>query len=251
MRTRLSIDKSIQVNDISLPKYGNNLNEVWNLQMPSGGWNGRPERIILNDSIDLIHYDNIYEANGTNYLEIALTVSNIYLESRCGEDKFTFDYDFKMIPHNLVSPVGDYNITYPTNCLYNDQDIRLVVSYGPSNDPYKYSETVSTFGKGKWGPDMVKNTGSFITFTKTDTLTNISWWVYTSNDSSPTVLTYNYSDRYGQGFSGSETQHYYGFSNTEYGVVLCSITTFGGSSVSGSIESLPRNISLFNSKRIY
>lgn len=251
MRTALSVDKSIQVNDLVLQQYGNDLNRVWNLQMPSGGWNGRPERIILNDSIDLIHKDNIYEANGTNYLEISLTVSNIYAESRCGEDSFTFDYDFKMIPHNLVSPVGDYNITYPTNCLYNDQNISLVVKYGPSNDPYKYSENVSTFGKGKWGPDMLRNTGDFTTLSQTDTLGAISWWIYTKNDSSPTVLTYNYSDRYGQGFSGSETQPYYGFSNTEYGVELCSASSFGGSSVSGSIESLPRNITLFNSKRIY
>lgn len=251
MRTALSVDKSIQVNDSVLQQYGNDLNRVWNLQMPSGGWNGRPERIILNDSIDLIHKDNVYEANGTNYLEIALTVSNIHAESKCGEDWFTFNYDFKLIPHNLVSPVGDYNITYPTGCLYNDQNIRLVVEYGPSNDPYKYSETVSTFVKGKWGPDMLRNTGDFITLSKTETLNAISWWVYTSNDSSPTVLTYNYSDRYGQGFSGSETQHYYGFSNTEYGVELCSTTTFGGTSVSGSIESIQRNITLFNSKRIY
>lgn len=251
MRTALSVDKSIQVNDSVLQQYGNDLNRVWNLQMPSGGWNGRPERIILNDSIDLIHKDNIYEANGTNYLEIALTVNNIHAESRCGEDWFTFNYDFKMIPHNLVSPVGDYNITYPTGCLYNDQDIRLVVEFGPSNDPYKYSETVSTFKSGKWGPDMLRNTGDFITLSKSETLNAISWWVYTPNDSSPTVLTYNYSDRYGQGFSGSKTQQYYGFSNTEYGVMLCSTTTFGGISVSGSIESLQRNITLFNSKRIY
>lgn len=252
MRTRLSRDKSIQINDISLPKYGNNLNEVWNLQMPSGGWNGRPKRIILNDSIDLIHLDNIYEANGTNYLEIALTVSKIYAESRCGEDKFTFDYDFKMIPHNLVSPVGDYNIEYPTGCLYNDQDIRLVVHYGPTSDPYKYSETVSVFKSGKWGPNSVSNTGSFTTLSKTDEfLKVISWWIYTPNDSSPTVLTYNYSDRYGQGFSGSKTQKYYGFSNTEYGKELCSTTTFGGISVSGSIESLQKDITIFNSKRIY
>lgn len=259
MRTRLSRDKSIQINDVSLPKYGNNLNEVWNLKMPSGGWNGRPERIILNDSIDLIHKDNVYEANGTNYLEIALTVSFIHVESKCGEDWFTFDYDFKMIPHNLVSPVGDYNIEYPTGCLYNDQDIRLVVEYGPTSEPYKYSETVSTFdsdkvgpfGSGKWGPDMLRNTGSFTTLSKSDNLSNISWWVYTSKDSSPTVLTYNYSDRYGQGFSGSKTQKYYGFSNTEYGVELCSTTTFGGSRVSGSIESLPKDITIFNKKRIY
>ena len=251
MRTALSVDKSIQVNDSVLQQYGNDLNRVWNLQMPSGGWNGRPERIILNDSIDLIHKDNVYEANGTNYLEIALTVSNIILESRCGEDWFTFDYDFKMIPHNLVSPVGDYNITYPTGCLYNDQNIRLVVSYGPTSDPYKYSETVSTFNSGNWGPNSVSNTGSFNTFRQTETLNAISWWVYTKNDSSPTVLTYNYSDRYGQGFSGSKTQNYYGFSNTEYGRELCSTTTFGGSSVSGSIESLPKSITIFNSKRIY
>lgn len=251
MRTALSVDKSIQVNDSVLQQYGNDLNRVWNLQMPSGGWNGRPERIILNDSIDLIHKDNIYEANGTNYLEIAITVSNILAESRCGEDWFTFDYDFKMIPHNLVSPVGDYNITYPTGCLYNDQNIRLVVHYGPSNLPYKYSETVATFGTGKWGPDMLRQTGSFNTLHQTEFLKSISFWVYTPNDSSPTVLTYNYSDRYGQGFSGSKTQKYYGFSNTEYGKELCSTTTFGGISVSGSIESLPKDITIFNSKRIY
>lgn len=251
MRTALSVDKSIQVNDSVLQQYGNDLNRVWNLQMPSGGWNGRPERIILNDSIDLIHKDNIYEANGTNYLEISLTVSNIQVNSSCSEDWFTFNYDFKMIPHNLVSPVGDYNITYPTGCLYNDQNISLVVEYGQSNNPYKYSETVTTFGKGKWGPNMLRNTDYFITAGQTDILNAISWWVYTSNDSSPTVLTYNYSDRYGQGLSGSKTQHYYGFSNTEYGVMLCSTATFGYSSVSGSIESLQRNISLFNSKRIY
>lgn len=251
MRTALSVDKSIQVNDTILEQYGNDLNRVWNLQMPSGGWNGRPERIILNDSIDLIHKDNVYEANGTNYIEIALTVSNIHAESQCGEDWFTFDYDFKMIPHNLVSPVGDYNITYPAKCLYNDQNTSLIVKYGPSNDPYKYSETVSTFGSGKWGPDMLINNSSFVTFHETEFLKEISWWVYTSKDSSPTVLTYNYSDRYGQGFSGSKTQVYYGFSNAEYGVELCSTTTFGGSSVSGSIESLPENLTLFNSKRIY
>lgn len=251
MRTALTTDKSIQVNDVSLPTYGNDLNRVWNLQMPSGGWNGRPERIVLNDSIDLIHKDNVYEANGTNYLEIALTVSKVLAESQCGEDWFTFDYDLKMIPHNLVSPVGDYNITYPTGCLYNDQDIRLVVSYGPSNDPYKYSETVSTFGKGKWGPNMLVNTGSFTTLRITGALNAISWWIYTSNGSSPTVLTYNYSDRYGQGFSGSKTQNYYGFSNTEYGKELCSTTTFGGISVSGSINSIEKNITIFNSKRIY
>lgn len=251
MRTALSVDKSIQVNDSVLQQYGNDLNRVWNLQMPSGGWNGRPERIILNDSIDLIHKNNIYEANGTNYLEIAVTVSNIHVESKCGVDLSTFDYDFKMIPHNLVSPVGDYNITYPAGCLYNDQNISLVVKYGPSNDPYKYSENVSTFSNGKWGPDMLRNTGSYVTTGQADTLNAISWWVYTQNDSSPTVLTYNYSDRYGQGFSGSETQHYYGFSNTEYGVMLCSTTTFGGSSVSGSIESDPKSITIFNSKRIY
>lgn len=251
MRTALSVDKSIQVNDTVLSTYGNDLNRVWNLQMPSGGWNGRPERIILNDSIDLIHKANIYEANGTNYLEIALTVSKIHVESQCGEDWFTFDYDLKMIPHNLVSPVGDYNIEYPTGCLYNDQDIRLVVNYGPSNFPYNYSETVSTFKSGKWGPNSVSNTGSFTTISKTETLNAISWWIYTSNDSSPTVLTYNYSDRYGQGFSGSKTQKYYGFSNTEYGKMLCSTTTFGGISVSGSIESLPKDITIFNSKRIY
>ena len=251
MRTRLSRDKSIQINDSVLEQYGNNLNEVWNLQMPSGGWNGRPERIILNDSIDLIHKDNVYEGNGTNYLEIAITVSNINAESLCGEDWFTFDYDFKMIPHNLVSPVGDYNITYPKNCLYNDQDIRLVVHYGPSNDPYKYSETVTTFMSGNWGPDMLRHTGSFITFHQTEFLKSISFFVYTPNGSSPTVLTYNYSDRYGQGFSGSQTQKYYGFSNIEYGKELCSTTTFGGSSVSGSINSIEKNITLFNSKRIY
>ena len=251
MRTALSVDKSIQVNDTALPTYGNDLNRVWNLKMPSGGWNGRPERIILNDSIDLVHLDNVYEANGTNYLEIAVTVSNIHAESKCGEDWFTFDYDFKMIPHNLVSPVGDYNITYPTGCLYNDQYIRLVVKCGPTSDPYKYSETVSTFGSGKWGPNSVRNTGSFTTLSQTETLNAISWWVYTSKDSSPTVLTYNYSDRYGQGFSGSKKQYYYGFSNTEYGVELCSTTTFGGISVSGSINSIEKDISLFNSKRIY
>ena len=251
MRTALSTDKSIQVNDSVLQQYGNDLNKVWNLQMPSGGWNGRPERIILNDSIDLIHKDNVYEANGTNYLEIAVTFSNIHAESRCGEDWFTFDYDFKLIPHNLVSPVGDYNITYPTGCLYNDQDIRLVVEYGPTSEPYKYSETVSTFKSGNWGPNSVSNTSSFTTLSQTETLNKISWWVYTQNDSSPTVLTYNYSDRYGQGFSGSKTQKYYGFSNTEYGKELCSTTTFGGSSVSGSIESLPKDITIFNSKRIY
>lgn len=251
MRTALTTDKSIQVNDTALSSYGNNLNRVWNLQMPSGGWNGRPERIILNDSIDLIHLDNVYEANGTNYLEIAITASNIQAESRCGEDWFTFDYDFRLIPHNLVSPVGDYNITYPTNCLYNDQDIRLVVHYGPTSEPYKYSETVYTFKSGKWGPSILRNTGYFTTFVQPDILTSISWWAYTPNDSSPTVLTYNYSDRYGQGFSGSQTQNYYGFSNIEYGAELCSTTTFGGSSVSGSINSRERNITLFNSKRIY
>ena len=251
MRTRLSRDKSIQVNDTVLSSYGNNLNEVWNLEMPSGGWNGRPERIILNDSIDLIHLDNIYEANGTNYLEIALTVSNIQAESRCGDDWFTFYYDFKMIPHNLVSPVGDYNIEYPAGCLHNDQNISLIVKYGPSNDPYKYSETVSQFKPGNWGPNSVSNTGSFTTYTQTDILTSLSFWVYTSNDSSPTVLTYNYSDRYGQGFSGSQQQKYYGFSNTEYGVDLCSTTTFGGISISGSINSREKDITLFNKKRIY
>lgn len=251
MRTALSVDKSIQVNGINLQQYGNDLNKVWNLQMPSGGWNGRPERIILNDSIDLIHKNNIYEAKGTNYLEIALTVSNIIIESKCGNEGFTFNYDFKMIPHNLVSPVGDYNITYPTNCLYNDQNVSLVVKYGPSNDPYKYSENVSTFMPGNWGPDMLRNTGRHFTDIQQDTLNTISWWVYTQNDGAPTVLKYNYSDRYGQGFSGSETQPYYSFSNLEYGVELCSKTTFGGSSVSGSIDSSPRNITLFNSKGIY
>ena len=251
MRTRLSRDKSIQINDTALSSYGNNLNEVWNLQMPSGGWNGRPERIILNDSIDLVHLDNVYEANGTNYLEIALTVSNIQAESRCGDDWFTFDYDFKMIPHNLVSPVGDYNITYPAGCLYNDQNISLIVKYGPTNDPYKYSETVSQFKSGNWGPNSVSNTGSFTTYTQTDILTSLSFWIYTPNDSSPTVLTYNYSDRYGQGFSGSQQQKYYGFSNTEYGVELCSTTTFGGISISGSINSREKSIEIFNKKRIY
>lgn len=252
MRTALSVDKSIQVNDSVLQQYGNQFNKVWNLQMPSGGWNGRPERIILNDSIDLIHKDNIYEANGPTYISYEVDVTNIHAESRCGEDWFTFNYDFKMIPHNLVSPVGDYNITYPTGCLYNDQNISLIVKYGPSDDLYRYSETVAIFGKGSLDTGGKITYGSFITKAVNDNLWEISFWVKSATDDRPIMLTYNYSDRYGQGFSGSKSIYYYNYGLGDApGIKLCSTENFGGISVYGAIESEPQNISLSNRKRVY
>lgn len=251
MRTALTPDKSIKINDVSLPTYGNDLNRVWNIQMPSGGWNGRPERIILNDSIDLIHKDNIYEGNSPTYIRYQVDVSNIHAESKCGEDWFTFDYDFKILPKNLNSIVGDYNITYPSNCFYNDQKISLIVKYGTTNDPYKYSETVATFGSGKWGTSGLRDTGSFVTFGQTDNLQRISWWIKSATDDRPINLTYNYSDRYGQGYSGSKSTYYYYYYDLGTNIELCSSTEFGGSSVSGFIESEPQNISLTETKRIY
>ena len=254
MRTRLSRDKSIQINDVSLPKYGNNLNEVWNLQMPSGGWNGRPERIILNDSIDLIHKDNIYEANGPTYISYEVDAYNILIYSKCGYEQFTFEYKFRILPHGLVSPVGDYNITYQENqCFYNDQNISLIVKYGPSNNPYKYSETVATFKTGKWGTGGEIAVGSFNTNTVEDMLWEISFWVKSATSDRPIKLTYSYSDRYGQGLSGTkETGFYYLYSlGDPPGIKLCSTKDFVGSSVSGVIETEPQSISLSYSKRIY
>lgn len=254
MRTRLSRDKSIQINDISLPKYGNNLNEVWNLQMPSGGWNGRPERIILNDSIDLVHLDNIYEANGPTYISYEVDAYNIHIDSKCGYEQFTFEWKFRILPHGIVSPVGDYNITYQENqCFYNDQSISLIVKYGPSDNIYKYSETVATFTPGKWGTGGKRAVGSFVTNTVEDSLWEISFWVKSGRDDRPINLTYSYSDRYGQGLSGTkETGWYYLYSlGDPPGIKLCSTKDFGGSSVSGVIETEPQSISLSYSKRIY
>lgn len=251
MRTALSVDKSIQVNDSVLQQYGNTLNRVWNLQMPSGGWNGRPERIILNDSIDLIHKDNVYEGKSPTYIRYQVDAYSINLDSKCGYDQFTFDYKFRILPHNLVSPVGDYNITYPENCFYNDQSISLIVKYGPSNFPYKYSETVATFGTGKWGTSGLITAGSFITNSVEDSLTALSWWIKSATDDRPIKLTYNYSDRYGQGYSGSKDTGYYYYYDLGTNIELCSATTFGGSSTSGAIETEPQNIVLSNSKRIY
>lgn len=251
MRTALSVDKSIQVNDSVLQQYGNDLNRVWNLQMPSGGWNGRPERIILNDSIDLIHKDNIYEGNNPTYISYEVDAYSIILSSKCGYDQFTFDYDFRILPKNLVSPVGDYNITYPENCLYNDQSISLIVRYGPSNLPYKYSETVATFGKGKWGTSGLRTVGSFITNSVEDSLQKISFWVKSDVDDRPIILIYNYSDRYGQGYSGSKSTGYYYYYDLGTNIMLCSTTNFYNGSTSGAIETEPQNITLSNSKRIY
>lgn len=253
MRTRLSRDKSIQINDISLPKYGNNLNEVWNLQMPSGGWNGRPERIILNDSIDLIHKDNVYEANGTTNISYEVDAYNIELDSKCGFEHFAFDYKFRILPNGLVSPIGDYNITYQENCLYNDQDISLIVKYGPSSNPYKYSETVATFRSGRWGTGGLRTVGYFNTKSVEDSLIEISFWVKSGRDDRPINLTYSYSDRYGQGYSGTkETGWYYLYGlGDAAGIKLCSTRTFGKSSISGAVEPEPQNISLSVSKRIY
>lgn len=253
MRTVLSTDKSIQVNDTVLSKYGDATNDVWNLVMPSGGWHssGRPERIIINDSVDLIHKDNIYEASGTNNVTIRVDVSRIYRESKCNVDWFTFDYDFRIIPQNLASPVGDYNITYPSNGFYNDQNISLVVKYGPTSSPYKYSETVATFGSTNWGPSGRIVTGAFTTESQIDYLQRISWWVVTDSDESPIRLTYNYSDRYGQGFSGTKSTSWYTFDNIDSGIQLCSTTDFNYGSTSGLVGSTSRNISLSNTKRVY
>lgn len=253
MRSVLSTDKSILLNDQPLSKYGDANNEVWNITMPSGGWNGRPERIILNNSIDLIHKDNVYEAYGTNNVAIRVDIDSVYKDSKCGVDWIAFNYDFRIIPQNLVSPIGDYNITYPATGFYNDQNIYLVVKYGPDSMPYKYSETVAIFGPGNWGPAGRRDYSGFTTESQTEQLGRISWWVVTESDESPIRLTYNFSDRYGQGFSGSKSTSWYSFNGIDSGIHLCALTLAGFSptSTSGLVGSTSREISLSNSKRIY
>lgn len=254
MRSVLSTDKNILLNDQPLSKYGDATNNVWNITMPNGGWkgSGKPVRIWLaNTGTDFIHQDDIYEATGSNYVSIQVDISRIYKDSKCSEDWFTFDYDFRIIPQNLVSPVGDYNIGYSPTCLYNDQDIYLVVKYGTASNPYMYSEIVDTFNSTSWGPSVRRVTGGFVTSKKIDYLERISWWVVTENDEAPIRLTYNYSDRYGQGFSGTKSQSWYSFYDIDSGRELCSATSFGYTSASGMVGSTAQSISVSNSKRIY